>query len=108
MSVIHTHTHTHTHWFIVGSFVRYVLCFFSHMPAVLQGKYMYVDAYLWPCIVSYLPFVRRNFVVVCHHVSDRLGCAAGENVAEHQFSECHPNFILLFKSLSFSVFSILS
>jgi hypothetical protein len=36
-----------------------------------------VDTYLWPCIVSYPLFVRQNFVV-CRHVFDKLGCAAGE------------------------------
>jgi hypothetical protein len=48
------------------------------MPAFLQGKYLYVDTYLWPCIVSHPPFREAEFRGVPSCVFDKLGCAAGE------------------------------
>jgi hypothetical protein len=47
-----------------------MFCF--HMPAFSWGKYVYVDTYLWPCIVSYPLFMKRNFVV-CGHVASMGG-----------------------------------
>jgi hypothetical protein len=51
-------------------FACYPTCvmFCFHMPAFLWGKDLYIDTYLWPRLVSYTLFVRRNFVV-CRHVS---------------------------------------
>jgi hypothetical protein len=70
--------------FIVDSFIQHVQFLFSN-ACILKGMcmcmcmyvYVYVDTYLWPCIVAYPLFVRRHFVV-CRHMSDKSGWAAGE------------------------------
>jgi hypothetical protein len=53
----------------------YVL--FSYACILIGQEYLYVNAYLWACVVVYRLFMMQNFMV-CHHVSDRLGCATGE------------------------------
>jgi hypothetical protein len=47
----HTHTHTHTH---TGSSSLLLCAVLFSNACVLIGQGLYVDAYLWPCIVSYL------------------------------------------------------
>jgi hypothetical protein len=46
-----------------------MFCF--HIPALLRGKYLYADTYLWP-------FGEAKFCGVPSCVSDKLGCAADE------------------------------
>jgi hypothetical protein len=47
-----------------------MFCF--HMPALLYGKDLYLDTYLWP------PFREAEFCCVQSYIWDKLGCAAGE------------------------------
>jgi hypothetical protein len=53
--------------FIIDSFIQHVQCFFMCLHSY-RASYLYVDTYLWSCIISYPLFVRRHFVV-CRHVS---------------------------------------
>jgi hypothetical protein len=56
-----------------------MFCFY--MPAFLEGKGLYVDTYLWPCMVSYLPSREAKLCgVPSCGVFDKLGCAVVKNV----------------------------
>jgi hypothetical protein len=43
----------------------------------LDGEFLYVDAYLWPCTVSYSTFCAATFCGAPSYVLDKYGRAAG-------------------------------